>query len=99
MDAYDTDFAALGLNFHSPFDILQRLPRKAPVERKAQAKRGPKPGQAKSIVLKGTRMFTEEETLRRKAMRVNQWRSPGYTIADSDKTKKIVGKQNHRRSQ
>lgn len=41
-DAFDTDFAALGLPDHSPFDILSR-PKAMPATCAQPKKRGPKP--------------------------------------------------------
>lgn len=97
---HSTDFAAIGLDFHSPFDILRR-PSCAPVECKIPGKRGPKPGQSKSIVLKGTRLFTDEELIRRKAMRVNRPSTLGTAAQNKDqtvRTKQIQGASNYFRS-
>lgn len=87
MNAYTTDFAAIGLPDPSPFDCLSR-PRATPAVHKVPGKRGPRK-QGKSIQLPGSR--------EKKILRVNP---TVYmpTRADSDKTARIVGKANGRRS-
>lgn len=52
MSAYTTDFAAMGLPDHSPWDILKQH-RNAPLEYKTPAKRGPKK-QGRPIQLAGS---------------------------------------------
>lgn len=89
MSPHTTDFAALGLPDCSPFDILKAI-RRPPAQHKIPGKTGPRK-QGKSIQLPGSR--------EKQILRVNPERSHSYTQADNDKTKKIAGKPNHRRSQ
>lgn len=53
-DAFDTDFAALGLPDHSPFAILSR-PKSMPTTCEQPKKRGPKPRTAREKVLASLR--------------------------------------------
>lgn len=79
--SFDTDYAALGLDFESPFAILYK-PKATPAECTAPDRRGPK-NAGKSIQLKGSRpqmwhgkpIQTEEERKERKRARSVSYRA------------------------